>query len=436
MKMYSKSSSFVANLTLQPQNSCREVSFSCYLNKSEENMIRELANHASEHLKSKQDEEIGVFRAEKYFKGEIEDRGDKKTIGFIDTKDTRSELHQKDEDFKEFDHSFPANLRTDQTNMNIPSVRLSVSCNSRSGLLPLVKQPIRKTENRSKTGTFLARFGCNCINIKSTQIDEKRLIHVKENSKPDQFFNRMPDSDQKTDQVSVRKLDHDLKPDQSSIKMLDSDQKTNQFSFRTNSDDQKTGQVTSKFAEPSPKNNCPSFPVFNSNNPNSNSSSNFKSNSKSGNLAGKVQGDNNNGRLSLGKKLTLLNDWDMDMDIPTEHAKYISSSRRYNNDEDSDSSSDLFEIESFSPTGDSCFSAHRKSDYAPSEVSIDWSVVTASAADFSVVSDYTGVVGTGGGDRRYSDMNGQFRGKKDGQKKRAGILSGCANHKAVRVAGD
>ncbi|KAL8218791.1 hypothetical protein R6Q57_022164 [Mikania cordata] len=427
MKMYSKSSSFVANLTLQPQNSCREVSFSCYLNKSEENMIRELANHASEHPKSKQDEEIGVFRAEKYFKGEIEDGGDKKTIGFIDTK-------EKDEDFKEFDQSFPANLRTDQTNMHTPSVRLSVSCNSRSGLLPHVKQSIRKTENRSKTGTFLARFGCNCINMKSTQIDEKRLIHVKENSKPDQFFNRMPDSDQKTDQVSTKMLDRDLKPDQSSIKMLDSDQKTNQFSFRTNADDQKTGQLTSKFAEPSPKNNCPSFSVINSNNPNSNSSSNFKSNSKSGNLAGKVQGDNNNGRLSLGKKLTLLNDWDMD--IPTEYAKYISSSRRYNNDEDSDSSSDLFEIESFSPTGDSCFSAHRKSDYAPSEVSIDWSVVTASAADFSVVSDYTGVVRAGGGDRRYSDKNGQFRGKKDGQKKRAGILSGCGSHKAVRVAGD
>ncbi|KAL8248504.1 hypothetical protein R6Q59_005372 [Mikania micrantha] len=434
MKMYSKSSSFVANLTLQPQNSCREVSFSCYLNKSEENMIRELANHASEHPKSKQDEEIGVFRAEKYFKGEIEDRSDKKTIGFIDSKDNRSEMDQKDEDFKEFDHSFPANLRTDQTNMNTPSVRLSDSCNSRSGLLPHVKQSIRKIENRSKTGTFLARFGCNCINMKSTQIDEKRLINVKENSKAGQFYDKLSDSDKKTDQVSVKMLHHDLKPDHSSIKMLDSDQKTNQFSFRTNSDDQKTGQVTSKFAEPSPKNNYPSFPVLNSNNLNSNSSSNFKSNSKSGNLAGKVQGDNNNGQLSLGKKLTLLNDWDTD--IPTEHAKYISSSRRYNNDEDSDSSSDLFEIESFSPTGESCFSAHRKSDYAPSEVSIDWSVVTASAADFSVVSDYTGVVRTGGGDRRYSDINGQFRGKKEGQKKRAGILSGCASHKAVRVAGD
>ncbi|KAD2393674.1 hypothetical protein E3N88_40651 [Mikania micrantha] len=385
------------SLTLQSSNSYRDVSFSSYLNKAEETTIRKLTNQASDESdptknhhyrkKSEEDDELGVFGAEKYFKEEIEDVEKKNDQRFIDGYDSRSDLHQQDENLEEFDHDFRVKLRTDQTNMQTPSVRSNVSCNSRVELLPRAKPTPGRIERGSKTRSFLANFGCNCINKKSTQINEKRLIQAKEIFKPQ-------------------------------TKMLDFDHKTDTLS--------------SKLAEMKPRNDYFSFPVLNSNDLNSNSILN----SKSGNLAGKVQTDNNGDRLSLGRKLSLLNDWDVD--IPTEEETYIPSSRMYNNDVASDSSSELFEIESFSTTGNNSFIAPRKSEsncYAPSEVSVDWSVVTASAADFSVFSDYDDLRVTGDG-WRFSGKDDQVERMKDEQKKRPGILSGCTSHKAVRVAGD
>lgn len=309
--MYAKGSSFEANLTPERQNSFRDVSFSSYLNKAEENMVRSLTNQASKlpndrqyHIKPEEDGEIYVFGAEKYYKGEIEDI---------------KKMHQHDQTVEEFYHTFNVKLRSDHTKLPKPSVGSNVICNSRRTLLPCTKTSPRKTENRNKTLTFLARFSCNCLNKKSTQIKEKRLIHVK------QII------DQKT--------------------YLNSNSKT--------------------------RNDCFSFPVLNPND----------LNSKSGSLA--------------GKEVSLL----IDLAGKKEDEMY----NNINDDVvDSDSSSDLFEIESFSPTVNSSNLGHRRSEsncygYAPSEVSVDWSVVTASAADLSVVSDYDG--GGGGGGWRNSGEN-------------------------------
>ncbi|XP_024989730.1 protein PHYTOCHROME KINASE SUBSTRATE 1-like [Cynara cardunculus var. scolymus] len=402
MEIYTSASSFETSLTLQPRNSFRDVSFSSYLNNAEENMIRKLTNQSSDTPKDhhhypnpkkseeeeEDDEEISVFGAEKYFKGEIEDGDGKNNRRFLDTSNSAIKIHHQDQRIEEFDHSFPVKQRTDQISMHTPSVRSNASLNSRSGLLPHTKQAPGKIEKESKTKILLSRFGCNCINKKSTQISEKRFIQTKEISKPPH------------------------------PKILDFDQRTDPLS--------------SKSAEKNTRNDYFSFPVLNANDTNSISNSN----SKSENLAGKVHIDNNGGRLSLGRKLSLLNDWDVD--IPTEDDMCIPSRLMYNNDIDSDSSSDLFEIESFSTTGNSSFLAHRTSEsncYAPSEVSIDWSIVTASAADFSVVSDYE-EMRTGGGGWRNSGGKVQGMDHKDEQKKRPGILSGCTNQKAVRVAGD
>lgn len=398
MEMYPNNSSFGTSLTLQSSNSFRDVSFSSYLNKAEENMIRKLTNDQNCRKKCEEDddEELGVFGAEKYFKGEIEDVEDKIDHRFDDSYDLRSKLHHwngKVEDFEEFDHSFPLKLRIDRTKMHTPSVRSNASGNSRIRLLPLTKQAPRMPERGSKTIQFLASFGCNCINKKSTQIKEKRLIKPKEISKPHTL---MLEYDQKTDRLSNKSTDRKARSDYFS------------------------------------------FPVLNSNDLNSNSHRS-NSNSKYGNLAGKVVGDNNNnsgGGLTLGRKLSLLNNWEID--IPTEEEVYIPAIGMYKNDDDnSDSSSDLFEIESFSTTGNNSFIAPRKSDpncYAPSEVSVDWSVVTASAADFSVFSEYDEVHPSGGW--RISGGNNEVTNRKDEQKKRPGILSGCTSHKAVRVVGD
>lgn len=363
MEMYS---SFETSLTLQPRNSFRDVSFSSYLNKADENVISKLTNQTpSDHrypIRNKPDEgeEIGVFGAEKYFKGEIEVGDNQNSLKFIDT----------DEKIIEFDRSFSGNQRSDQIRMQTPSIRSNGSLNSRSELISRPKQPSRKLENGSKTKNFFASFHCNCINKKSTQINEKKFIQ----SKPHNF-------------------------------------------------DTKTDHFSTKLAPKTVRNDYFSFPVLNSTEPNSNFGSE--------NLAGKVVRDNsnNNGQLSLGRKLSLLHDWDVS--IPVEDEMYIPSSGMYNNDIDSDSSSDLFEIESFSTTGNSSFLAHRKSEskcYAPSEVSVDWSVVTASAADFDG--------GDGGGGWRDSSGNIPVKEIKYEAKKRPGILSGCKSYKAVRVAGD
>ncbi|KAL4574211.1 hypothetical protein LXL04_021037 [Taraxacum kok-saghyz] len=385
MEIYSSASSFETNLTLQTQNSFRDASFSSYLNKAEENMIRKLTNQASDSAKDhkhplrkkSEDEEIGVFGAEKYFTEEIEDGDNKNGRRFLHTTNLGSMMYQKTETIEELNRCISAKQTTDDLNMHTPSVRSNVSCNSRSGLLPRMMQAPGKSQKGSKSKLFLARFGCNCIDKKSTQINEKKFIQAKGIS------------------------------------------------------NKKTDLLSSKLAEKNTRNDYFSFPVLNSNE----HSPNWSSNSKSGNLAGKIQGDKNVGRFSLGKKLTLLNDWDVE--IPTEDEMYIPSNGMYNDDVDSDSSSDLFEIESFSTTGNSSFLPHRASEsdcYAPSEVSIQWSVVTASAADFSVASDNE-EVRTGVGGWRNPGRKDEVTDHNDEQKKRPGILYGCTDHKAVRVSG-
>ncbi|XP_022987536.1 protein PHYTOCHROME KINASE SUBSTRATE 1-like [Cucurbita maxima] len=101
----------------------------------------------------------------------------------------------------------------------------------------------------------------------------------------------------------------------------------------------------------------------------------------------------------------------------------------YNDDAESDASSDLFEIETLTGNPNS-FLTRQPSDctdcvtpttcYAPSEASIEWSVITASAADFS-------------DEHRLSTTSHDV---KASLRRRSNHLIGCKNEKAVRVAGD
>ncbi|KAG9144732.1 hypothetical protein Leryth_024394 [Lithospermum erythrorhizon] len=119
------------------------------------------------------------------------------------------------------------------------------------------------------------------------------------------------------------------------------------------------------------------------------------------------------------------------------------------NETNSESSSDLFEIESFSTNCTNPYLARQESDvksgcitptscYAPSEASIQWSTVTASMADFSVMSDFEDLETAPARSSRsrsvWGDRNRQT--SKQMTNKSPSILSSCKTHKAVRVAGE
>ncbi|XP_073022721.1 protein PHYTOCHROME KINASE SUBSTRATE 3-like [Primulina eburnea] len=117
----------------------------------------------------------------------------------------------------------------------------------------------------------------------------------------------------------------------------------------------------------------------------------------------------------------------------------------------SDASSDLFEIENISGCINQILASKTDQDdavsccmsptshYAPSEASIQWSVITASAADYlSILSDTEErcVSISGGIVSRNNNMNPRNTngGSKEAQKIRPSGLLGCKNQKSVDVA--
>ncbi|XP_074300956.1 protein PHYTOCHROME KINASE SUBSTRATE 1 [Silene latifolia] len=140
--------------------------------------------------------------------------------------------------------------------------------------------------------------------------------------------------------------------------------------------------------------------------------------------------DEGSKRFSLEKRLNMLS-WDA---IPRSSETLSETCK----DTESDASSDLFEIEGMtcSIQGSQKLSGDcttRTSGYAPSEASIEWSVVTASVADCTGFPD---------SENKRSSMKPPLPVKaavnKGGQKPRPGgmLFAGCKSQKAVRVAED
>ncbi|KAJ3702684.1 hypothetical protein LUZ61_006389 [Rhynchospora tenuis] len=110
-------------------------------------------------------------------------------------------------------------------------------------------------------------------------------------------------------------------------------------------------------------------------------------------------------------------------DGDTYNGRVIGGTDNYGDDNDdisSESSSDLFEISSISVKSHSFFDPDmdKSAIYEPSEASIQWSVVTASAANYSVESQFD---------------EPKIQNTKESRK---GLLMGCVSHKAVNVTTD
>ncbi|KAL3501406.1 hypothetical protein ACH5RR_035855 [Cinchona calisaya] len=143
--------------------------------------------------------------------------------------------------------------------------------------------------------------------------------------------------------------------------------------------------------------------------------------------------------MKLERSLNMFT-WDHAI-VPQVEDNTANSSGMYN-DTDSDASSDLFEIESFSTNPSqyltrqaSARSITQTTCYAPSKASIEWSVVTTSAAGFSVISDSEELRTTATKANPHG-VNSRTKPGRDVPKRRSGILSGCHSQKAVRVVDD
>ncbi|XP_022775604.1 protein PHYTOCHROME KINASE SUBSTRATE 1-like [Durio zibethinus] len=146
---------------------------------------------------------------------------------------------------------------------------------------------------------------------------------------------------------------------------------------------------------------------------------------------------------NLERKLSMLS-WDAIPNAPTMSSIYRSS--QVGDDIESDASSDLFEIDNIFDCGQALFTRQASdgmssciTPYAPSKTSIEWSVVSANAADCSFLSDYDEKKPKENikapGSKTYSRVaNGKTLPDKETQRSRTGGILGCKSHKAVMVA--
>lgn len=108
---------------------------------------------------------------------------------------------------------------------------------------------------------------------------------------------------------------------------------------------------------------------------------------------------------------------------------------------DTDSSSDLFELEDFT-SKENPFLFRNMSDstmptaYAPSEASIEWSVVTASVADFPMTSDFDELgsrKNTKNSDKTSKEMNQKVTGTGDKPRRLSSSFLACNSQNSVNV---
>lgn len=335
------------------KNTCiRDVSFSSYLNRSEENFITKIAGSLQIPTPITTEEHgINIFGAESYFDKRMDDENPRIT-GKIGRNQAKKEP---------------------QMRPGTPSTNSEASWISQRALL---KNSSRIQEKKATLPRSFLGFGCNYCSdeksvhtndaVKSVKREPTGIIH---GSNPS--FNK-PSSKKMVSKVRVGLEREDY------------------FSFPISNSGLENMTVKKQLKEEkATEESRKSLEVF--------------------------------GSDTIKRKEVSMVTWDA---IP--NARNLPEASRslvtYEDDIGSEASSDLFEIENFS----SCMTPFTR--YEPSETSIEWSVVTASAADFSTISDCVEkkteeqVDGTTKSNRVVKSKTRQGNG-----------ILGCKNHRAVRV---
>ncbi|CAJ1932092.1 unnamed protein product [Sphenostylis stenocarpa] len=405
----------------------RDASFSSYLNNKEEILAESGHGFASNRketlhhgVKKEDDGEIGVFGAEKYFNGE-----DMESPPTVANNDAHKQP-RKDEQTALVTRKYKVQYGT-------PSVRSESSLNSQSALLQnAVRNSSKNMKNKLQRKSFLAALGCKCycsdknsvdINDHSGEIGfNKNASHGK--TTPRNIFNADPEANHLVKMTKPHATDILINKDV----YFQRAEKLGVGLGRENS-------LALPALTSSPGNQLPKMQLQ------------VERPRNSLEVFGSPILDSRSKSLSFDRRLVRTS-WEAAPKM--EVTDFSANSGGNYNDAESDASSDLFEIESLTGKSNSLLArstsnivsscASPTNCYAPSEASIEWSVATASAFEYSAMSDYDDQrsIATTRSPIRTSLVSSNAKPKviKEMQRRRPSILLGCKSQKAVGVAGD
>ncbi|XP_022631706.1 protein PHYTOCHROME KINASE SUBSTRATE 2-like [Vigna radiata var. radiata] len=406
----------------------RDASFSSYLNSKEEILAESGHGFASNRkdtllhgVKKEDDGEIGVFGAEKYFNGEAMESPPR-----VANNDANKNQPQKDE-------QTALVTRKNKVQYGTPSVRSESSLNSQSALLQSgVRNSSKNMKNKLRRKSFLASLGCKCYCSDSNSVDisdhageincNKDASNGKTTSR--NIFNADPEASHLVKMTKPHEAEILISRDayfQRPEKVAQGLSREKSLSLSSVTSSSGNQLVKLQLQVEKPRN---SLEVF--------GSPILDSRSKS---------------LSFDRRLAK-SSWEAAPKI--EETDFSENYGGNYNDAESDASSDLFEIESLTGKSNSLLArstsnivsscASPTTCYAPSEASIEWSVATASALEYSTMSDYDDQrsIATTRSPIRTSSVFSNVKPKvnKEMQRRRPSILLGCKSQKAVGVAGD
>lgn len=340
------------------------------------------------------EDEIGVFRAERYYGMKLEYHDNTRVVENCGSNQVKKKEHRPDLQY-----------RRQKSRSGTPSVSSESSWNSQAALFPsFLRNSSHNIQNKTKGRSLLVNLTCNrsCSDKKSILVH--RNLHEQRGLQGSDVRKEASRNEQNPAISNGRMKFQTATLVKQKLKISNSGGSTREeeLVFPISSSQL---QNFAKIKDEDPRK---SIEVFGSN----------KLDKKD--LVAK----------NLERKLSVLK-WDA---IPKAKATQTAPrGDQLNEDIASDASSDLFEIENICGSNGKPFT-RQTSDvisssttaYEPSEASIEWSAVTASAADFSSVADY---------EEKKVTAKIKTIEDKDLQKSHPSGLLGCRSQKAVSIAG-